>query len=232
MNPSIEQLLKVQEVDSQMIFLKETLRLRPKELDDDRKKTADTKVLVEAIAVQIKKLKLESAQRELDVKSGDAEIEKLTVALKQAKSNQEYTIFSEQIKKQKEARGKLEDEVLGMFGEIDTLEARRKGAQAALETATNVLRRKETEMNELLAALRGQIQGFEAQRAGLVTGIDPEALKLYERVLARHNNFAIARVSNQICQGCYMSVTTQEIALLRMGQFLQCKSCSRLLYPE
>src|SRR4030095_16116488 len=136
MNPSIEQLLKVQEVDSQMIFLKETLRLRPKELDDDRKKTADTKVLVEAIAVQIKKLKLESAQRELDVKRGDAEIEKLTVALNQAKSNQEYTIFSEQIKKQKEARGKLEDEVLGMFGEIDTLEARRKGAQAALETAT------------------------------------------------------------------------------------------------
>lgn len=222
--------MKVQEVDSQAIFLRESLRLRPRELDDDRRKVAELNAALEAILAQIKRMKMDAAEREVDVKKCDGEIEKMKVALNQAKSNSEYTIYNEQIKKQEDVREKVEDEVLGMFGEMDVFEVKRKDIAARLDAAGTTLQRKEAEVNKLLEGISEQIAALEARRGGLLQGIDPENLKLYERVLARHNNFALARVDGQVCQGCYMSVTSQEIALLRLGNFLQCKCCSRIMY--
>lgn len=230
MNPSIEQLLRVQEVDSEMIFIRESLRMRPRELDDDRRKLENARKYLEASQAQIKRFKMDADRGELEVKRLDAEIEKLNVALNQAKSNQEYTIFKEQIRRQGEARGTAEEQVLEKLSEIDALEAERKERTEELKREEVSFRNKEAEMRQVLDGLETQLGKLEERKAGLVEGIDRDHLKIYDRVLARHNNFAVARIENQVCQGCYMTVTSQEKNLLLQGQFLQCKSCSRLLY--
>jgi predicted nucleic acid-binding Zn-ribbon protein len=99
-----------------------------------------------------------------------------------------------------------------------------------LAAAEAALSKKQAELDDMMERIRGEVAGLEARRAELVSGIDPEHLTTYDRVLNRHNNFAIARVDSQVCQGCYMSVTAQEVNLLMQGQIVQCKSCSRLFY--
>lgn len=230
MNESIEQLLRVQEVDSQIISLKESLRVRPRELDGDRRKAQETRAVLEALVAQIKRTKVDADQRELDVKKCDAEILKLSVAMNQSKSNQEYTIYKEQIKRQEDIRGKAEEDVIEKLTVIDGLELKRKGQAQELEAAEKALRKKEAEVQELLRGMEAQIADLEARRGQLIAGIDGEKLQIYERVLQRHNNFAVARVENQVCQGCYMSVTSQQVNLLLQGHFLQCGSCMRVLY--
>jgi len=231
-NPSIEQLLRVQEVDSEMIFIRESLRRRPMELDDDRRKLENARKYLESSQAQIKRFKMDADRGELEVKRLDAEIEKLNVALNQAKSNQEYTVFKEQIRRQGEARGTAEEQVLEKLSEIDALEVERKERTEEVKREEASFRNKEAEMKQVLDGLETQLGKLEERRAGLIEGIDREHLKIYDRVLARHNNFAIARVEGHVCQGCYMTVTSQEINLLLQGQFLQCKSCSRLFYLE
>lgn len=230
LHPSVEQLLKVQEVDSQILFLRESLRLRPLELEDDRRKVVDTKKNLEGALLEIKKGRMDSDRREVDVKKADAEIDKLNVALNQAKTNQEYTIFKEQIKRQEEQRGKAEEEVIEKLTQLDSLESTRKALATKLEMEERSFRKKESEVQEIVKGIKDQLQVLEATRGELMSGIDREHLRTYERVLQRHNNFAIARVESQVCHGCFMSVTTQEVNLLMQGQLLQCKSCSRLLY--
>ena len=230
MHPSISQLLRVQDVDSETIFIRESLRMRPLELEDDRRKLQGARQELEAIVGDIKRTKMDADRREVDVKKFDAEIEKLRVALNQAKSNQEYTVFKEQIKKLEEGRGKAEEEVIEKLTELDALELGRKAQAQKIADEEKTFRRREAEVEEVLKGLRGQLEGLEKRRADLLDGIDREHLKIYERVLARHNNFAIARVEGQICHGCFISVTSQEVNLLLQDQFLQCKSCSRLLY--
>ena len=230
MHPSIEQLLSVQEVDSEMIIIRESLRRRPLELEDERRKVAEARRALEALLAQIKRVRLESEQRELEVKRMDAEIEKLQVVLNQAKTNQEYTIVREQIKRQGEMRGQAEEDVLQKLSDLDAMDVERKALAARLETEEKACRRKENEVQALVAEMEKELHGLEQKRQGLLDGINHEHLTVYGRVLARHNNFAIARVESQVCQGCYISVTSQEVNLLMQDQFLQCKSCSRLLY--
>jgi predicted nucleic acid-binding Zn-ribbon protein len=230
LHPSIEQLLRVQDVDSQMIFIRESLRMRPLELEDDRRRLQAVKQELEAIGADAKRIKMDADRREVDVKKFDQEIEKLRVALNQAKTNQEYTVLKEQIRRQEEDRGKAEEDVIERLTQLDGLEASRKAQVERVAEEERSFRRKEAEVEEVLKGLRGQLEVLEKRRAELLDGIDREHLKIYERVLARHNNFAIAPVEAQVCQGCYISVTSQEKNLLLQDQFLQCKSCSRLLY--
>ena len=230
MNPLIEPLLRLQEVDSDILILKESLRLRPRELEDERRKVEEAQRALESLQAQVKRLRMESDRRELDVKKCDSEIEKLQVARNQTKSNQEYAIFQEQIKRQEELRDQGEEEVLQKLTEIDGLEANRKVLVEKLGQETAVLHKKETQVEAALKDMREQLAKFEAKRAELSGSIDKENLKTYERVFARHNNFAVACVEGQVCQGCFISVTTQEVNLLMQGQFIQCKSCSRILY--
>jgi predicted nucleic acid-binding Zn-ribbon protein len=230
MNVTLQQLLKVQDVDSEMILLRESLRMRPREVEDERKKVLEAKRVLEEVTARARQLKMESDRREVDVKKCDAEIEKYNVALNQAQSNQEYTIIKEQIKRQEDLRAKAEEDVILKLDDIAATEAEKKAAAERVAVEEKVLAKKTSEVQQICTGIEKQLAALEARRAELIVVIDKEHLKIYDRVLARTNNSAIARVEAQVCQGCYISVTAQEINLMMLGQFVQCRSCSRLLY--
>lgn len=232
MHPSIERLLRVQDVDSQIIFLEEARRLRPQELNEDRQKVRQAEESVEAVDRQIKALRMDVDRRELDVRNFDQEIEKLTIALNQARSNDEYSVLRDQIERQKEKRGETEEAVLEVLTELDRLDERKSEEEKRLEEGRRSFNRKEAEMKELLEGLERQLADLRERRVGLTEGVDPEHLGLYERVLDRRRDFAIARVDGRICQGCYMRLTPQNVNLLMQGMFVQCSNCTRLLYLD
>jgi predicted nucleic acid-binding Zn-ribbon protein len=230
MHASIERLLQVQEVDSQVIFLRQAIRSRPQEIGDELRKLREAKDLLEGIVHQAKQLRMQSDRRELDIKSFDAEISKLNVALNQAKSNTEYTILREQIKKQEGLRGEAEEDAFAKLTELDDVLKRQKALEERVAVAEKAYRKKEAEIQEVVSGLSGQLEALQASRGKLLEGIDPKHLQIYEKVLAHYNDFAVARVEAQVCPGCHMSVTQQEVNLLMQGELLQCKHCTRLLY--
>ncbi len=231
-HPSIEKLLRVQDVDSQIIFLEEAKRVRPRELGDDRQKVVQVEEEVAGLQRRIKAFRMEVDRRELDIRKFDAEISKLTVALNQARSNDEYAVVRDQIERQKEKRGGTEEDVLEILTELDRIQELKAQEEKRLEDVKKSFGRKEAQMTELLAGLEQQLQELRRRRAELVRGVDPEHLGLYERVLGLRGNFAIARVENQICHGCHMRLTPQRVNLLMQAMFVQCSNCTRLLYLD
>lgn len=233
MQPSVEQLLKVQKVDSEMNYLRRAMHLRPQELQDDEKKVTGSRAALRSVETQLKQLRMDADGGELKIKSCDAEIEKLNVNLNSAKTNQEYAVLREQIQRKEEERGKVEEEVLERLGEIDQLDQRRGQLKRESEEHEKIYARRKNEVAEIVQGLQAQIDRLSGEREQLVVDVDPQHLSLYERVLARHGDFAIGSVRDSICQGCFMTVTAQEVNLLMLGkELIQCKSCSRLLYLE
>src|SRR5262245_41247341 len=157
-----------------MHFIRESLRLRPLELDDDRRKLEEARRSEEAAAAQIKRLKMDVDRREVDVKKFDGDIEKLEVALNTARTYQEYTDIKEQIKRAQESRGKAEEEVLQKLTDLDNLEVARKAEAAEAAAEEKAFRRKEAEVEEVLRGLREQLARLEASREALLPGIDRE----------------------------------------------------------
>ena len=232
MHPSIERLLSVQEVDCQIIFLRDAMHRRPLELADVKKQRDAAQTDMDTLAAHIKELKKISDSRELEVQTFDAAVAKLNLTLDQAKTNSEYTVLKEQIRRQEETRGVVEEEILEDYAKLETLEERKKELQEELDFAQQAYQRKESEVGEVLAGLEKQVGALDSKRGELVDGIEKDHLDIYEKVLQRYNDFAIARVDGKVCHGCHMSVTPQEINQLMQGEFLLCRSCYRLLYHE
>ncbi len=233
MTESLSALLKLQEIDAEAIFLREAKRKRPQELEADRRRLEEKKRVVDGVVAEIKKLKLECDRRELDLRKNDAEVTKLQIALNQAKSNQEYQILKEQIARLKEENGKVEEEILKRLGEIEGLERGKKDAEADQKAFQAEFAGKEEELKKILRGLDEQLAELGRRREQVTPEIPADHLALYERVLARHKDSALARVENAVCQGCYMSVTPQKINNLMLArELVQCGNCLRILYLD
>lgn len=232
MHPSVEKLLRVQDVDSQILFLEEAKRVRPQELNVDRQKVIQAEELVERVKHKIKALRMEADRQEVDIKKFDEEIGKLTIALNQSRSNAEYSVFRDQIERQKEKRSEAEEEVLAKLTDVDGLQEEKSEQEKRFEATQKSFGRKEAEMNELLQGLESQLNELRERRISLIEDVHSEHLDLYDRVLGLRRNFAIARVEGQICHGCFMRLTPQNVNLLMQAMFVQCSNCTRLLYLD
>lgn len=233
MNESLKALLKLQEIDSEIIFLQEAKAKRPRELESDRRRLEERKRIAEKVAQEIKKLQLESARRELDLKRNEGEVGKLQIALNQAKSNQEYQILKEQIGRLVGEDGRIEEEILRKLGEVDGLEKGMKEAEGEYKTFQAEFKKREDELNLILKGIEEKLADLSKRRGEAAKEIPADHLQIYERVLARHKDFALARIESQVCQGCHMSITTQTINLLMLGRELhQCRNCLRILYLD
>jgi predicted nucleic acid-binding Zn-ribbon protein len=69
----------------------------------------------------------------------------------------------------------------------------------------------------------------ETETAALRAAIPATVLTHYERFRARGKK-GIATVSNQVCSGCHMAITTAKLASLMRGTDVErCESCGRYL---
>jgi predicted nucleic acid-binding Zn-ribbon protein len=231
MHPSVERLLAVQKHDREIRFLRDAMRLRPQELEDDRRKVASARELVRAADETIKRCRIEIDHGELEIRQCEAEIEKATVALNSAKTNQEYSIFKDQISRRGDARGAIEERVLEALTRLDQLNAERAQVLAHLEGQERAFARKEAEVGALVSSMSGQVEELLGKRAVAATGIDPDHLEMYDRILAHLQDLAIVQVRDDVCQGCHMSVTKQDRMTILIGESLvSCRSCGRLLF--
>jgi predicted nucleic acid-binding Zn-ribbon protein len=233
MHPSVEQLLKVQAVDGEMRMLRQGMRLRPQELDSDRRRLKRAQAAVAEIVEEGRALRMQIDQGELEIKACDEEITNHNVTLNTVKTNAEYSVLTAQIEKLRETRSEHEEIVLEQLTALDALEETRRGRETVAEEEEKQFRRKEAELAELLQGLEARVGELSNQRTELSSGIDGEQLALYDRVLARHEDSAISVVRDRVCQGCFMTVTQQNISLLMLGrELIQCMNCGRLLYLE
>ena len=124
-----------------------------------------------------------------------------------------------------------EDQLLETMIDLDELEP-------ALAEARETAARLQEDRPELERAWRKQQEETEAQieslrtdREALLPTMPANLLPLYDSLRKSKSGRAMALVERGTCQGCRLSLTTQETQRARSGQqIVQCSSCGRILY--
>lgn len=74
------------------------------------------------------------------------------------------------------------------------------------------------------------VEKLIAARSRVAGRINPQDLRLYERIARRHSH-AIVPVEDRTCLGCYMALPTSAVSLRTDPDHLRvCESCGRILY--
>ena len=210
------------------------------ELNDEKRKVAAGKETVGGVDEEITACRLNIDKGELNIKELEEGIQKSNIAMNGAKSNTEYSIFQEQIARSEESKGAKEVEVLELLTLLENLQGKKADVERDLADLEKSYQRKESEVLGLVKELEEKVGGLKDERGQLAVEITSDHLDLYERINSKVDADCIVAAEESadeagvyFCQGCYMTVTKQELNQLALAQdLLTCRSCSRLLYLE
>ena len=227
-------LLELRDLDRELERLRRRCRECPRIIGKHKRDYESEGALVERKKGEIGELKRRIHGLEVDLRSREENINKLSAQLLRAKTNQEYTAFQDQIKRISLEKNDLETNILEAMDGLESLERELSEAEKENKAREDEFNELRTSLEADLAAYSREMEELERKRSEMLYSLDPEAVKSYERVLNALGGDAVVSLENRICSGCYMTVTSNDyVRVCAMKEIVHCKSCQRILYlPE
>lgn len=226
-------LIKLQAIDTHLYSLRRQRETKPKLIEELETRRNEEQAAVKAIEEKIKANQVKRKQRELDLSSKEEGIKKLQTQLYQLKTNKEYQTMQHEIEGQKADNSCIEDEILILMEEAETLNKELVKEKALFSEAEKHLIEDKKKIEAEISSLDGEIANLDSQRKDITVLVDKKVLAHYEKVLANRDGLALAAVKSHSCQGCFMNLPPQVINEIKMkDKIITCESCARILYID
>jgi len=113
---------------------------------------------------------------------------------------------------------------------IEEAQTRKSELETKLGEARSAWDARQTVLQSAIKDLGAERAGFEGQRSKLTEGLDPSSLQQYEILRKTKGGVAVCKVERGLCQGCRMTLPSQQQQRVRNGrQTVLCSSCGRML---
>ena len=226
------QLYELQEVDLEIAAKKEALSLVENRL-------GESQALAEA-RISLAREEEGLAELQRNQRLGEWEVEDLRakVALLEEKlyggsvrNPKELASLQEQVENLKRRRRGLEDKVLDIMTEVETMQKKLSVKSGEAERIEENWREEQASLTREQAELSAALATLDQKREDLISRIDAPSLELYQALKDKRQGRAVAKVEQGMCQGCRIVLPMSELQRARIGQALvQCSSCERILY--
>lgn len=228
-----QKLVQLQEIDRQIFNLNKEKAEQPKILQGLQENFDSKKANLKALEENKQKQQMKQREDEIELGTREENIKKSQNQLGQLKTNKDYQIKLTEIESFKADKSIIEERILKIMDEIDV-------ASKSIETEKEVLKTEEKkysdEKNALLnrsKEIDAMLGDFQGKRKILSVSIHKRILEQYEHILHGKEGFAIVKVKDNSCYGCFMKVPHQVINEIKMHERLvTCEICSRILYLE
>ncbi len=228
---STSSLVKLQDIDTQLLEISELLGDLPVKVDQLIKDEQQLKENIGQRKNRIKEIDLEVSKKDLQVKSLTVKIDKLKDQLFLVKTNKQYDALSQEIDYLKEELDNIELNELELIEEKDTLSTESEERENNLESLTEDLHKRKSNLESLIEESSVKKMNLESDRSDIVKELSGSVISKYDRVFVARNGLAVVETLGTSCGGCGSIVPPQKIAELKQGTTLQtCDVCSRFLY--
>jgi len=231
MLPDLKLVIRLQDIDKRLEDLAREIAALPKHIAEIEKKLGAHERRLEADRAALLANQKERKKCEGDIQMQEQKITKLKDQMLDAKTNDQYRAFQNEIEFcQKEIR-KFEDRILELMGESEPLDKAVKAAEAALKQEKAEVEAEKQQARERTAADQKAAAELKTERNSIAAEIPRTLLDRYERVRKSRRGIAIAEVVEGRCGVCQMLLRPQFYQDLRKGtEVMACESCQRILY--
>ncbi len=234
MSPTLAALIAIQALDSAADAARRRLADMPAAETAITASIAAARAAVDTVKAQVHDNHQARRALEKDIAAVDVRLARFDDHKAAVKTNQEYTALLHEISGAKAEKGTIEEKLLILMEEADTLAAGQKTAEAALAART-------AEGDKARAVLVSERQVVDAELARLahersreVREVDAPMLAKYEQLLKQRRGIAVARMGvGEVCEACHVRLRPHVAQMVRRNDgVVPCDSCQRILYYE
>ena len=230
---SIRNLIKLQDIDSQLMELEDILGDLPKKVDELILEEKQTIKSIEDGKQRVKEIQLDLNKIELRVKEDNQKINHLKDQLFKVTTNKQYDATMQEIDHLKEQLDKDETVNIELIEEKEALEKQIRSQETNVESVSKDLVERRESLEKMLQESSEQKDHLENDRNELVKSIEPQVLNRYGIVRKARRGTAVVPVLGSSCSGCGAVVPPQKIAEIRADKTpYTCDECSRFLFIE
>ncbi|MDD5291974.1 MAG: C4-type zinc ribbon domain-containing protein [Candidatus Omnitrophica bacterium] len=229
----VRKLVKLQEIDTQLYSLNREKNEKPKILEAIQNELEQKKQVLKEYEERNKALLLKRKDREGQLAVKEESIKSLQSKLYTLKTNKEYSTMLTEINGVKMDKSLLEEDILKLFDEQDSLKKELDQKQEILKEEEKKSEEEKQKINNRLKEIEGMIKDLDAKRAVVEKEIDGKIITKYNKILKGKDGLALVAVEHSSCQGCFMNVPPQVINEIKMNdKLIFCEMCARILYIQ
>ena len=233
MLPDLEQLIRLQQLDTATDEAQRTVDAIPSRVEDlDTRLTASTTAVdVATHSLAAKKSERHSVEKSLaEVQGRLSRFKEQQMAVK---TNKEYTAVQHEIATAEAQIQRLEDTILEHMFETDDLGTGVETAERALQAERTEVERERTSLEAERAEMERRLRGRSDERAKLIGSIGAAARALFEAIARQRQGLAVVEARNGHCTVCNVRLRPQVLnKVLRNTELIQCDTCMRILYHD
>ena len=232
MNATLDQLVRLHSLDSELTRIEVALAALPRQRQTLDERVAADRARCDAARAAAEGSAKARKQHESAVQDFETKRSKYKGQLMDVKTNKEYTAMLHEIEGvEREIRAR-EDLVLEEMEKAEGLAADVKREEGAFRQVEQSAKAERAEIDVREAKLSAEAARVRSERDAALAAIPEDTRELYTRV-ARRRGTAVAEARDGECQTCHMKLRLQVWVELRQNeQLFQCESCNRILYYE
>jgi len=228
---TIQQIIALQNIDSQLKDIAELLGDLPKKVEKLKDEESTLIQSVEDGKSRLKELDVELNKSEGLMKDINVKIDKYKDQLFLVTSNKQYDALQLEIDHLKGELDEIENKAIENTEEKEQLDERIQSEEKNLDILSNNLVERRTKLEILMNESSEQKLKLESDRKNQIVNVDKSILSQYTRINNARDGLSVVSISGSACGGCGAFVPPQIVSEVRAGKGTRtCDSCSRFLY--
>ena len=233
MNRQLELLINLQNIDSEIGGLENSLKKIPLEIEALYSAYQQIAGEISSIKNEIESLNKERRGKEREVEIENDHLSKTKVKLSQVKTNEEYSAILKEMDGIKKKINQLEDEDLSLLELIEEKQNILKEKERKIMEEERGFQDKKSEKEREIEGLKNRFEQKRLERESINNFIDSKISKDYIKVAKNRGGMAVVRFAEGICQGCFLGLPPQLASEIRRNEeIIKCPHCQRVLYWE
>lgn len=231
MKEPIQQLIKLQEIDSRILAKRLFIDKVPGRISEQDEPLKLSRQNLEKMQQKSEALQKKKRDREKTLEDIQEKIKKMKARTSDIKTNKEYQAHLKEIESSEKEIGKIEEEILLVMDELDRGLRLQKAEEATVKQEIEKLEVFRKELDREVQLHEKELAALKTERSGIVSLIDPDIYTTYMRLLRAGGGVALSPAKNEVCGGCDMNMPPQLFVEVRKNEeLIQCPQCQRILY--
>lgn len=222
--------LRLQALDRKIATLDHEIATLPRHIAEIEKKLDAHSRRLEADRAALTANARDRKKLEGEIEVHSQKISKLRDQMLQAKTNEQYRAFQNEIAYAEGEIRKAEDKILDFMEQSEPLDNNVKSAEVELKKQqAHVESEKKIARDRTAVDHKARNEALET-RSSIVSGMDAKLYAEYERIRKKTKGTAIADATEGRCDACQITLRPQFQQDLRKGdRIMFCESCGRIL---